>query len=336
MKLGARGASRSMGALRSAGRAALLAGLAVMMVPSAQAQAYPTKAIKVIVPFAPGGGSDLVARIVAPKLQALLGQPIVIDNKGGAGGMLGMELTARSVPDGYTVLIMSDSFPALAATQKPAFDPMKSLLPVAQICIAPFALMVHPSVPAKTAAEFVQYVKRNPDQYSYGSSGSGGLTHLITEAFNEKAGSLKMVHVPYKSTGAATADLLSGQIQVYLGSVPPLMQQVNVGRLKLLAVTNRERWPLMPNVPTLGETVPGFSADPWFGLFVPRGTPPAIAQTLERAMAKVREDEDIKRALIAQNMLPRGGTSADFASVVTADFSRWSKLVKDIGFKPSE
>lgn len=336
MQLAARSVKKLIDTIRLRAWVAMLALLALVTPPVVQAQAYPSRPIKVIVPFSPGGGSDIVARMVASRLQALLGQPFVIDNKGGAGGLLGMEMTARSLPDGYTVLIMSDSFPALAATHKPSFDPMKSLVPIAQICIAPFGLIVHPSVPAKTAGEFVQYVIKNPNKYTFGTSGAGGLTHLITEAFNEKAGSLKMVHVPYKSTGSATADLLAGNIQVYLGSVPPLMQHINAGKLKLLAVTNKDRWPSLPNVPTLGETTPGFSADPWFGLFVPKGTPPDIAQTLERAMTQIRNDPEFKRALLAQQLLPKGGTSAEFASVVTNDFMRWSKLVTDISFKPTE
>ncbi|HUP28827.1 MAG TPA: tripartite tricarboxylate transporter substrate binding protein [Usitatibacter sp.] len=299
----------------------------------AWAQAYPTKPVKVIVPFAPGGGSDIVARAVTTKLQDALGQPFVIENRGGAGGLVGTEAAARAPADGYTILIMSDSFPVLAATHKPAFDPMNSLVPVAQISIAPFGLMVHPSVPANTVAEFIALAKAKPESFSYGSSGSGGLTHLITEMFSQMAG-IRMVHVPYKSTGAAMPDFLSGTITAYVGNVSALLPQVNAGKLKLLAVTNAERWPLLPNVPTIAETIPGFAADPWFGLFVPRGTPAAIIETLNAAVNKMAAEEELRKNFAGQGMLPRAGSPAAFGEVVRRDYARWVKVVQDIGFKP--
>jgi tripartite-type tricarboxylate transporter receptor subunit TctC len=300
---------------------------------SAFAQPYPNKPVKVIVPFAPGGGSDIVARAVTTKLQEALGQPFVIENRGGAGGLVGTEAAARASADGYTILIMSDSFPVLAATHKPAFDPINALVPVAQISIAPFGLMVHPSVPASTVAEFVALAKAKPDSFSYGSSGSGGLTHLITEMFSQMA-AVRMVHVPYKSTGAAMPDFLSGTITAYVGNVSALLPQVNAGKLKLLAVTNAERWPLLPNVPTIGETLPGFAADPWFGLFVPRGTPAAVIDALNAAINKIASEEETRKNFAGQGMLPRAGSAAAFGEVVRKDYARWLKVVQDIGFKP--
>jgi tripartite-type tricarboxylate transporter receptor subunit TctC len=299
----------------------------------AWAQAYPTKPVKVIVPFAPGGGSDIVARAVTNKLQEALGQPFVIENRGGAGGLVGTEAAARAPADGYTILIMSDSFPVLAATHKPAFDPINSLVAVAQISIAPFGLMVHPSVPASNVAEFIALAKAKPDSFSYGSSGSGGLTHLITEMFSQMAG-IRMVHVPYKSTGAAMPDFLSGTITAYVGNVSALLPQVSAGKLKLLAVTNAERWPLLPNVPTIGETLPGFAADPWFGLFVPRGTPAAVIETLNAVVNKIAAEEEVRKNFAGQGMLPRAGSPAAFNEVVRRDYARWLKVVQDIGFKP--
>jgi tripartite-type tricarboxylate transporter receptor subunit TctC len=299
----------------------------------AWAQAYPAKPVKVIVPFAPGGGSDIVARAMTTKLQEALGQPFVIENRGGAGGLVGTEAAARAPADGYTILIMSDSFPVLAATHKPAFDPINSLIPVAQISIAPFGLMVHPSVPANTVAEFIALAKAKPDFFSYGSSGSGGLTHLISEMFSQMAG-IRMVHVPYKSTGAAMPDFLSGTITAYVGNVSPLLQHINGGKLKLLAVTNAERWPLLPNVPTIGETLPGFGADPWFGLFVPRGTPAAVIETLNAVVNKIAAEEEVRKNFAGQGMLPRAGSPAAFGEVVRRDYARWVKVVQDIGFKP--
>jgi len=310
--------------------AALILSLAALC---AGAQPYPSKPVKVVVPFAPGGGSDIVARAITTKLQENLGQPFVIENKGGAGGLIGMELAAKAPPDGYTILIMSDSFPVVAATHKPAWDPMNTLVPVAQLSAAPFGLSVHPSVPANTVPEFIALAKANPGKYSYGSSGTGGLTHLISERFCQMAG-VKMVHVPYKSTGAALPDFLSGTLQVYVGNVTPLIQHINAGKLKLLAVTNAERWPLLPNVPTIGETVPGFAADNWFGLFVPKGTPQEAIDKLNAAVNKAQAEEEVRKNLAGQGMMPRAGTPAAFNELVRRDYARWVKVVEDIGFKP--
>jgi tripartite-type tricarboxylate transporter receptor subunit TctC len=311
----------------------LAAMLCMVLSVAAEAQQYPTKPVKVIVPFAPGGGSDIVARAVTTKLQEQLGQPFIIENRGGAGGLVGMEAAAKSPNDGYTILIMSDSFPVIAATHKPAWDPMNSLPAVAQISSAPFGLILHPSVPATTVAEFIALAKANPDKYSYGSSGTGGLTHLISEMFCQMAG-IKMVHVPYKSTGAAMPDFLSGAITVYVGNVSPLLPQIQAGRLKLLAVTNAERWPLLPNVPTIGETVKGFAADPWFGLFVPRGTPQPIIDKLHDAVDAAQREVEVRKNFEGQGMLPRTSSVAAFNDLVRRDFARWSKLVADIDFKP--
>lgn len=307
--------------------------LCLLVATAASAQGYPSKPVKVVVPFSPGGGADIAARGYTTRLQQALGQPFVIDNRGGAGSLIGTEVVAKSPPDGYTILITSDSFSASAATHKPAFDPMNSLVPVAELGSAPFGLTVHPSVPANTVAEFIALAKSKPGEFSYGSSGTGGLTHLITEMLSEKAG-IKMVHVPYKSTGGATPDLLSGVFQVYVGNVSPLLQFVKNGQLKLLGVTNAKRWPLLPDVPTIGETVKGFAADPWFGLFVPKGTPAEIIKRLNEAVNKIQATDDVKKYFATQGMLTRPSTPEDFGKVVREDYARWASVVTRIGFKP--
>jgi tripartite-type tricarboxylate transporter receptor subunit TctC len=244
-----------------------------------------------------------------------------------------MEVAAKSPADGYTILIMSDSFPVVAATHKPVWDPINSLVPVAQISSAPFGLIVHPSVPAHSVAEFVALAKANPDKYTYGSSGNGGLTHLVTEMFCQMAG-IRMVHVPYKSTGAAMPDFLTGVITAYVGNVSPLLPQIQAGKLRLIAVTNGERWPLLPDVPTIGETVQGFAADPWFGLFVPKGTPQAVIDRLNAAVNKLAAEEEVRKNFAGQGMLPRAATTTQFNELVRRDYARWLKVVQDIGFKP--
>ena len=308
--------------------------VAMCLVASAvSAQTYPSKAVRVVVPFAPGGGADNAARGYTTKLQQALGQPFVIENRGGAGSLIGTEVVAKSPADGYTILITSDSFSASAATHRPAFDPMNSLVPVVELASAPFGLTVHPSVPARTVAEFIALAKAKPDAFSYGSSGTGGLTHLITEMFSGLAG-IKMVHVPYKSTGAATPDLLSGSFQVYVGNVSPLLPYIQSGRLKLLGVTNARRWPLLPDVPTIGETVKGFAADPWIGLFVPKGTPPDVIKLLNDTVNRIQSEDEVNKYFAAQGMLPKGGSPAEFEKLVRDDFARWTKVVQEIGFKP--
>jgi tripartite-type tricarboxylate transporter receptor subunit TctC len=227
----------------------------------------------------------------------------------------------------------NDAVDHAVPVHKPAFDPINSLVPVAQISIAPFGLIVHPSVTANSVAEFVALARAKPDAFSYGSSGTGGLTHLITEMFAQQAG-VRLVHVPYKSTGAALPDFLSGTIQTYVGNVSPLLQHINSGKLKLLAVTNAERWPLLPEVPTIAETLPGFSADPWFGLFVPRGTPPDVIELLNATVNKLQREDEIKKNLAGQGLLPKAGTPAAFGAIVRKDYARWTKVVQDIGFKP--
>lgn len=311
---------------------ALVLSLATFAVP-AFAQQWPTKPVKVIVPFAPGGGADISARAVTAKLQQELGQPFVIENRGGAGSLIGTESAVKSPPDGYTIMITSDSFAVSAATHKPAWDPINNLVAVAQISAAPFGLTVHPSVPANNVTEFIALAKSKPGFYTYGSSGAGGLTHLISEMFSDMAG-VKMVHVPYKSTGAAMPDFLSGTFQVYVGNVSPLLPHIQAGKLKLLAVTNAQRWPLLPNVPTIGETIKGFAADSWFGIFVPKGTPQPIIDKLNAAVNKVQADADVKKNFADQGMLARPTTPAQFDKLVRDDYARWTKVVQQIGFKP--
>ena len=309
--------------------------LSLLLAVPASAQQYPAKPVKVIVPFAPGGGSDIVARAVTTKLAETLGQPFVIENRGGAGGLVGMEAAAKTPADGYTILIMSDSFPVIAATHRPAFDPINSLVPVAQLSVAPFGLILHPSVPANSVAEFVALAKSKPGAFSYGSSGNGGLTHLVSEMFSDMAG-VKMVHVPYKSTGAAMPDFLSGTIQVYVGNVSPLLQHIQSGKLKLLGVTNAKRWPLLPDVPTIGETVKGFAADPWFGLFVPRGTPQPIVDRLQAEAAAMFADPETNRRLAGEGAEPVASKPAEFAAFVRAEIKKWDEVGKAANIVPTE
>jgi tripartite-type tricarboxylate transporter receptor subunit TctC len=311
---------------------AIAAATLVTLPALAQAQNYPAKPVRVIVPFAPGGGSDLTARQVSAKFTELLKQQFVVDNRGGAGGLIGMEMTAKSVPDGYTIMIMSGSFSATSATHQPAFDPINNIVPVAEVGFTPFVLSVHPSLPSKTTKELLALARSKPGQMVYASSGIGGLTHLATELMASMA-KIKMVHVPYKSTGAAMTDLLSGQCQLIVGSLLPTVPHFETGRLRPLAVTTAKRWYSLPNVPTMAEALPGYEVELWFGVMAPKGTPQPIIDQLNATVNRMLQGADMKANLDKQGMVASGGTPAKFGERIRKDYSNWVKVIKEAGIK---
>ena len=299
---------------------------------AAHSQQYPSKTVRVIVPFAPGGGSDITARQFSQKLSEGLGQQFVVDNRGGAGGLIGMEMTARATPDGYTIMMMSGSFSATSALHKPAFDPINSIIPVAEFGITPFVLTVHPSVPTHTTKELIALARSKPGGLSYASTGVGSITHLSTELFLNMA-KIKMVQVPYKSTGAAMSDLVSGQIPLIVGSLLPVVPFVETGRLRPLAVTTAQRWYSLPKVPTIAETVPGYESVLWFGTMAPRGTPQPIIDRLNAVLNKALQQPEMKKNLESQGMVGTGGTPQKFGERIRREYDRWVKVVKDANIK---
>jgi tripartite-type tricarboxylate transporter receptor subunit TctC len=300
---------------------------------AAQAQQYPTKVVRVIVPFAPGGGSDITARQVSAKLTEALGQQFVVDNRGGAAGIIGMELVSKAPPDGYIIMMMSGSFSATAATHKPAFDPINTIIPVAEFGYTPFVLTVHPSLPPKTTKEFIALARAKPGGLTYASSGIGGLTHMATELLANIA-KIKMVHVPYKSTGAAMIDVLSGQAPIIVGSLLPLVPHFESGKLRPLAVTTAKRWYSLPKVPTVAETLPGYEVELWFGAMAPRGTPQPIIDRLNATINKALEAPDMKKNLEVQGMISNPTTPQKFGERIRGEYDRWVKVVKESGIKP--
>jgi tripartite-type tricarboxylate transporter receptor subunit TctC len=296
-------------------------------------QQYPTKPVRVIVPFAPGGGSDITARQFSQKLSEGLGQQFIVDNRGGAAGLIGMEATAKAPPDGYTIMMMSASFSATSALNKPTFDPINTIIPVAEFGITPFVLTVHPSVPAKTTKELIALGRNTKGGLTYASTGVGSITHLATELFMNTA-KIKMVHVPYKSTGAAMGDLLSGQVPIIVGSLLPVTPHLGTGRLRALAVTTAKRWYSLPNVPTLGETLPGYEVELWFGTMAPRGTPPAVIERINGVVNKALTSPEIKKNLEQQGMVATGGTPQQFGDRIRKEYERWVKVVQEAGLKP--
>jgi tripartite-type tricarboxylate transporter receptor subunit TctC len=304
-----------------------------LMAPAlAIAQNYPSKPVRVIIPFAPGGGSDITARQFSAKLTEHFKQQFIADNRAGAGGVIGMEVVAKSPPDGYTIMMMSGSFSASAATNKPAFDPINAIPGVAEFGITPFVLTVHPSIPAKTTKELIALARQKPDALTYGSSGIGGLTHMATELILSMTNT-KMVHVPYKSTGAAMTDLLSGQAPIIVGSLLPVVPHIGSGRLRGLAVTTAKRWYSLPNIPTVAETLPGYEVELWFGAMAPRNTPPAVVETLNNAINKILQEPDMKANLESQGMVATGGTPQKFNERIRREYDRWTKVVLDRGIK---
>jgi len=321
------GVPRSLAARTLAAAAALLVSVC------AWGQEYPAKVVRVIVPFAPGGGSDITARQVAQKFSEQFRQQFVVDNRGGASGLIGMELTVKAPPDGYTIMVMSGSFAATPATHKPAFDPINNIVPVAEVGYTPFVLSVHPTLPVKTAKELIALARARPGQLNYVTPGVGSLTHLATELLINMT-KTNMVGIAYKSTGAALPDLLSGQIQLIVGSLLPTLPHIQSGKLRALAVTTSKRWYSLPNIPTLSDTLPGYEVELWFGVMAPRGTPPAVIDRLNAAVNRFLQESDMKKNLEAQGMVPSGGTPQRFGERIRKDYDRWVKVVREQNIKP--
>jgi len=313
-------------------RVALLGCILGGAASAALAQAYPNKPIKLIVPFAPGGFTDVVARILGQKLSVSLGQPFVIENKAGAGSTIGTDFVAKAAPDGYTLVMVSTTHVISPAIYpKLPYDPIKSFTPVGKLVDSAYVLLVNPKVPANNVAEFIALAKASPDKIHYASSGNGSSQHLMGGMFAAMAG-VKMKHVPYKGSGGAANDLVAGVVESSFAGVPNAMAQDPAGRLKALAVTTSKRIPQLPDVPTMQEAgVPGYNASVWLGLLAPAGTPKEVVMKLNAEIAKVLSAADTKKELYA------AGVEADISSpealntLMVQELDRWGKIIKDAG-----
>ena len=299
---------------------------------SAHAQNYPSKPVRVVVPFAPGGGSDITARQFSQKLSEALKQQFVVDNRGGAGGLIGMEMTAKALPDGYTLMMMSASFAATSALHQPPWQPIKNIVPVVEFGSTPFVLVVHPSVKANNAKELIALAAAKPNSQTYASTGLGGITHLATELLMNMT-KIQMVHVPYKSTGAAMIDVLGGQAPIMMASMLPVVPHMAAGKLRGLAVTTAKRWYSLPDLPPLGDTVPGYNVELWFGAMAPAGTPPAIINQINSVINKALESAEMKKHLEKDGMIPTGGSPEKFGQRINADYNNWIKVIKSANIK---
>jgi len=313
-------------------RVALLGCILGGTASAALAQAYPNKPIKLIVPFAPGGFTDVVARILGQKLSVSLGQPFVIENKAGAGSTIGTDFVAKAAPDGYTLVMVSTTHVISPAIYpKLPYDPIKSFTPVGKLVDSAYVLLVNPKVPANNVAEFIALAKASPDKIHYASSGNGSSQHLMGGMFAAMTG-VKMKHVPYKGSSGAANDLVAGVVESSFAGVPNAMAQVPAGRLKALAVTTSKRIPQLPDVPTMQEAgVPGYNASVWLGLLAPAGTPKEVVMKLNAEIAKVLSAADTKKELYA------AGVEADISSpealntLMVQELDRWGKVIKDAG-----
>jgi tripartite-type tricarboxylate transporter receptor subunit TctC len=299
------------------------------------AQSYPVKPIRIIVPFAAGGGTDIVARTVGAKLGEALGQTVIVDNRAGAAGAIGTELAAKSAPDGYTLLLGSNGplaiSPGLHA--KLPYDSSRDFAPIVLLTTMPFLMVVHPSLPVKSAKDLVALAKARPGQLNYASPGSGSTTHLVTELFKAMTG-VNIVHVPYKGVAPAATDLISGQVQLLSGDLNTLMPHVKSGKMRALAVTGAARSTLLPDLPTLSEAgVPGYEASGWFGLLAPTGTPQEIVRRLNSEIVKSLASPDLRQRLAGLGGEVAGGTPEQFAAHLRQEIAKWGKLIRAIGLK---
>jgi len=299
----------------------------------AQSQQYPTKPVRIIAPFAPGGGTDFIARLIAQKLTERLGQQVIVENKPGAGGNLGAEFAVKSAPDGYTLLLVAGSYTVNPSLYKLSFDPVSDVTPLIQLSQGPFVVAVHPSVPANNLKELIELARRQPDKLSYASSGSGSITHLASELFLDMT-KIKIVHIPYKGTGPALNDTIAGSTQLIFGSVSTTLQFIKSGRLRGLAVTTAQRISALPDLPTVAEAgVPGYEVVLWHGLVGPRGVPRAIVERLNRDANEVLKAKDMGDLLATDGVAPKGGTPEQFRAVIKADIERWRGVVKQANIK---
>lgn len=318
--------------LRTVAAALAWTGLATS---PALAQDYPNRPIRIVVPFAAAGTSDLVTRIVANELSVAWNVPVIVDNRPGAGGNLGSEMVARAQSDGYTMLMGTVATHGINVTlfSKMPFDPVKDFEPVSLVASTPSVLEVNSALPVNSVPQLIAYAKENPGKLNFGSAGNGSSHHLAGELFNSMAGT-KMIHVPYRGTAAALTDVIGGQIQVIFDTLPSSMPFIKANKLKVLAVTSAQRDPALPDVPTVAQSgMPTYEVGSWYGLLLPAGTPPQIVKKVSDAVAKIVRTPDVRSKLLAQGATPVGNTPAEFTTHIRNEIHKWSVVIKASGAK---
>ena len=299
------------------------------------AQGYPSKPVKMIVPYAAGGTTDVLARIMADKLTQGLGQTVVIEYKPGAGGTIGAEAAAKAPADGYTMVMGAPGSHSTATSlyAKLPYDPVKDFVPIVHVANVPNSIVVHPSLAVKSVPELIAYAKSRPGELTYGSAGTGATTHLTGELFALLA-NVKLTHIPYKGSGQAMVDLLGGQIQMMFENLPGAATQIRSGKIRGLAVTSLRRSAAFPDLPAVSETLPGFEVVAWFALFAPAGTPAAIVSRLNAESNKALSLAEVREKIAAAGSDPIGGTSDELARFLANDIAKWTRVTRDAGIKP--
>ncbi len=315
-------------AIRYAVRAAVaVAALVSIAVTAASAQSYPSKPIRLISPFPPGGGTDILGRAIAAPASDLLGQSVVVDNRPGAGSTLGADIAVRAEPDGYTLIIVSASYCAASAYQRVRYDPVKDIQPIILVGTTGLVFVTHPAVPVHDIKELIAYAKANPGKLNYASVGPGSVVHLAFELFKLKTGT-NIVHVPYKGGGPALNALLAEEIQLSATSMVPTIPYVKAGRLRALAISNAKRSGSLPDVPTVGETVPGYDVTHWYGIWGPHGMPRKIVSRLNTTFAQVLRSPELTERMKAEGLELAAGPPEEFAALVKSDVAKWRAVIR--------
>ena len=317
-------------------KAAVLTAAAALVctaVPHATPQTYPTRPIRLIAPFPPGGGTDLLSRIIAVPVGEALGQTIVVDNRPGAGGAFGAEIAARAEPDGHTLILVSASYAATGAYRKLAFDPITGIQPVILIGTTGLALTVHPAVAAKNTAELVALAKSQPAKLNYASVGPGSAVHLALELFKLSA-NVNLVHIPYKGGGPALNALMAGEVQVSATSMVPTIPHAKAGKVRILAITPPKRSSALPDVPTVGETVPGYEVTHWYGIWCPKGVRKDIVTRWNREVAKLLFTDEMKSRTRGEGLELSGGPPEEFGARIKNDIEKWRRVMRQSNIKP--
>jgi tripartite-type tricarboxylate transporter receptor subunit TctC len=311
----------------------LLSLAAALAAGGAHAQAYPAKPVRIIVPFAPGGGSDFIGRFMAQRLTDSLGKQVIVENKPGAGGVLGVEQGIKSPADGYTLVLIASSYTVNPSIYKLNFDPVADITPIIQISAGPLVAVVNPKLPVKNVKELIALARQKPGQVNFASSGQGSVIHLATELFDTMAG-IKMNHIPYKGTGPALTDTLAGQTDVFFSSTATALPHIQAGKLRAIAVTTSKRIPALPDVPTVAESgVPGYDVVLWHGLIGPKGMPKAVVDRINGDVTKSLKLKETADSLKNDGVAPAGGTPEQFGAQIAREIKVWAKVAADAGVK---
>jgi len=307
----------------------LMRGALPMLIAVGAAAGYPDHPIRFVVPVAAGGGNDIVARLLAQKLTDAWGQSVVVDNRPGAATAIGAEIVAKAIPDGYTIMLTSVSFAINAGMRKQLpFDPVRDFATITQVARVPQIMVVNPAVPATTLAEFIALAKAKPGQLNYASAGTGSSTHLAMELFMDMTGT-KLNHVPYKGTAPGLTDVIAGHVQITFDAIPPTLPHVKSGRVRALAIGGTQRFPTLPDVPTLAEAgLPNYTFQSWFGIFAPARTPEAVVRTLNRELVRIIALPETRKAFVELGIGPVGTSPEDFGKYLRAEIARWSDVMR--------